>query len=221
MNEQDTSIVVVDQETSKQIDQLEAWAGSVVVRSDAERAEVMEIVRGAKAQRKTLDEFFDPGIKKAHELHKGLVAQKKQFTDRLDRAEAAGKAAMTRYDAEQERIREAERRRLQAIADEEARKERERLEKEASRLKTPELREARLEAAAAVVAPTVQIAPIVKTEGEASRKLWKARVVDINQVPREYMVVNQQALDAMARATKGAVAIPGVEIYSETSMAIR
>jgi hypothetical protein len=221
MSEQETGMIVVDETTARQIDQLEAWSRNVTVKTEAEKAAVLEIVRGVKAQRKTLDEFFDPGIKKAHELHKGLVAQKKQFTDRLDTAEAAGKRAMLAFDQEQARIREEERRRLQAIADEQARKERERLEKEAVRLKTPEKQAERLEQAAAVAAPVVQVAEAPKAEGASTRKIWKARVVDVALVPREFMIVNEKALDAMAKATKGATPVAGVEFYAEEVMAIR
>ena len=81
--------------------------------------------------------------------------------------------------------------------------------------------EAREEAAAAVApAPVISVAsvtPVVK--GQALRKVYRARVVELSLVPREYMLVNQVALDAFARATRGAVKIPGVEIVSDDILA--
>ena len=44
------------------------------------------------------------------------------------------------------------------------------------------------------------------------REVWKAVIVDINAIPREYLVVNQAALDKVAQATRGAIVIPGVKM---------
>ncbi len=81
--------------------------------------------------------------------------------------------------------------------------------------------EAKVEQAASVTAPVVEVSTVTpKIEGSSVRKTWKARVTDIAQVPREYLIVNQQALDAFAKATKGSVKLPGVEFYEEQSLAI-
>ena len=42
------------------------------------------------------------------------------------------------------------------------------------------------------------------------RAVWKAVVTDPDKVPRDYLIVNQSALDALAKATKGSITIPGV-----------
>ena len=74
--------------------------------------------------------------------------------------------------------------------------------------------------AAQVVAPKVEayIPPVV---GQSSRTIWKARVVDAAQIPREYMVPNEKMLNDVAGATKGKLAVPGVEFYSEQVMSAR
>ena len=91
-----------------------------------------------------------------------------------------------------------------------------------------------MEEAAAVVAPMVTIpvaAPVIK--GQSIRRTWKARVVNMqaiidaaatgskndNRLAKTVLIVNQTALDAFARSTKGAVTIPGVEMYEEQTMA--
>jgi hypothetical protein len=38
-------------------------------------------------------------------------------------------------------------------------------------------------------------------------------------VPREWLTINQQALDAFAKASKGSVPVAGVEMYEETGLA--
>lgn len=194
----------------------------VKVMSVQDRTGALEICKRIKEQKTAVVNHFAEIKSKAYSAWKAIVAKEKSYTDRLDAVERKIKSAVLVYDREQEAIRRAEQRRLQAEADERARRERERLEKEAARLKTPELKEERLAQAQAVVAPVVEVAPIApKVEGVSTRKTWKARVVDAGQVPREFMVVNETALNAYARATKGKMPVAGVEFYEEESLAVR
>lgn len=63
--------------------------------------------------------------------------------------------------------------------------------------------------------------PMVEREkpsvtGLKLRTIWRARIIDVGLVPREYMIVDQSALDKIAQATKGEIKIPGVSFYGET-----
>ena len=66
----------------------------------------------------------------------------------------------------------------------------------------------------------VQVAapPKVTAAGTSFRTVWRFKVVDLAQVPREYMILNEQMVGALARSTKGAMAIPGIEIYEEKTI---
>ena len=64
----------------------------------------------------------------------------------------------------------------------------------------------------------VQAPPKVTAAGTSFRSVWKFKVVDLAQVPREYMVLNEQMVGALARSTKGAMQIPGLEIYEEKTI---
>jgi len=82
--------------------------------------------------------------------------------------------------------------------------------------------EAKEEQAAQVLAPVIQVAPVApKVAGVSVRKTWKARVVNARLVPRVYMVPNEKALDALAKATQGKTEVTGVEFYQQESMAVR
>lgn len=220
---------VLDSSTKTDVERLQEWTKSVIVRTPEERTTIYEEIKNVKNLKARIVAFFADSKAKALAAHRAIVANEKSFTDRLDAFEFAAKKAIGRYDAEVEAAREAERQRLQAIADEQARKERERLEREASKLKTPELREQRLSAAAAVQAPIVQVAPAVqKQEGESTRTIWKAKITDITKIPGNYYLQNpkvieaiQSAMDKFAVATKGAVPVDGVKFFSEQSIAIR
>jgi hypothetical protein len=198
------------------------WAAALVVKTDGDRVTALEAVKRIKARRAQVVEFFRENKERAHATWKGIVAQEKEFTDGLDTAERRVKAAVLQWDAEQERIRAAEQRRLQAEADAAAEAERRKLEKEAAKLKTPELKQARLEQAAAIVAPVVQVAPATQAvAGVSGRSTWKAEVIDLATLPREWMLPNQAALDAHARATKGMIPIAGVKFTEVNGLAIR
>jgi len=72
--------------------------------------------------------------------------------------------------------------------------------------------------AAQVVAPKVEayIPPVV---GQHTRERWCVEIVDAALVPREFLIVDEKALNAVANATKGKLIIPGVKFYSKRIMA--
>ena len=68
-------------------------------------------------------------------------------------------------------------------------------------------------------------APAPRVAGVTKRVTYSARVVDFAALVAsgrlELLLPNQTALDAMARALKGAVQIPGVEIVTTESLSVR
>lgn len=101
---------------------------------------------------------------------------------------------------------EAERK---AAADEAAR-----LAKEAALFDEP----APAPVAAPVVRDAARVTSLSGTKATASRK-WKGEVVDIDKLPREYMMANQAKIDAAIKG--GAREIPGVLIVEHVVTVIR
>jgi len=118
-------------------------------------------------------------------------------------------------------------------ADEEARKEKEKLEQQAEKAeakgkieKAGELREQ----AQAHLAPIVSSAA-PKISGIASRETWKAEVTDKMAFVRHVVearpdlialvLIDQSGLNAQARSLKDALALPGVKAVKETILAAR
>lgn len=188
------------------------------------------------AQKATL---ADP-LEKAEGIYKDKQLAWTKETERVRKAEEDRLNAIERERARKEREKaEAEARRQRQIeedarrlAEENRRKaekakgeERARLEAEANKADraanaAQAKAEAKTEAAAAVQANSVTVASVApEVKGQSIRAVWKARVVDAAKVPREWMVVNQSALDAFARSTKGAVAVMGVEMYAKNVLA--
>jgi len=221
----DTEITIktptLTDEMSKGIEDLQSWAATVAVTNEDERAAAMECGKSAKDRKSSIVAWFKPSKSAAHAAHKAISAQEKSLTDALDVIMGAAKKAIIGYDQEQEAIRLAAQRKQQAEAEEAARKERLRLEKAAEKLKTPELKEQRLEEAAMVTPVLVDVVPVVKREGESTSVIWYAEVVDEDLVPREHLIVDAQALNKLAVATKGKIKIPGVEFRTKKQLALR
>jgi hypothetical protein len=199
-----------------------AQARGIVVRTAEDRVQAQEFKRTIKKEIKRRLEWFAPRKAAARAVWQGICDDEAQAVQPLKNADMEIDARVGKYDADERARIDAERRRLEAAAQEQARKERERLEKEAARLKTPELREARLAQAEAVEAAPVILPPApARVKGEYEVTLWHARVVNPSEVPREWCAPNQAGLDALAKATKGTVQVRGVEFWSETQKRMR
>ena len=264
--------LALPEDLKKEVITMEEMTRTVAVRSAAERADVYKFVQAVKAKRKAIVDYFADMKEAAHSAWKKVVAAEKAETDKLDAFEVAAKRAILGFDKAEEEKRIAEQRRLQAIADEKARKEREKAEQEAARQrqieeearkKADEARrlaeaagaaekerllkeaqaaeraaaaanakaEAKAEQAASVAAPVIEVAKTIeKQKGESTKTTWKGRLIDINLVPKEYLViiianipkvVLESAINVFARATKGNVPIPGIEFYPDSNLSMR
>ena len=124
----------------------------------------------------TLREFDNRLIERLFKTHRAWTALIGRFGVLEDAAKKVKQTIIGWQVAEAAKA-ERERQRLQAEAEERARRERERLEKEAARLKTPELREQRLEQAAAVIAPVVQVA--APANAVRTQKRWVVQSLEL------------------------------------------
>lgn len=177
-----------------------------------------EFLKRIKRAKNVLDETFNDPIRKAHEAHKAMVAAKKQHETPLSDAERVVKRKMGDYTAEQERLRREEEARLREI---ERQKEEERRLVEAERLEAAgetESADAVLDAPPAPV-PVVVPKTTPKVDGVSYRTIWKHRIVEPNAIPRQWLIPDEKAIGAHARSMKDRASIPGVEFYSEQSVA--
>lgn len=134
---------------------------------------------------------------------------RKYLTDKRERDEAERREAERKVREEQER-RDAEQRAVEA---------------EAAQLG--------IEPPPPLPAPIVEAPPPVSSgltgrygSKVATRDNWKYRVVNIKKVPDQYLLppeerVNKSVLNALARSQKDKASVPGIEFYSEESIASR
>jgi DNA repair exonuclease SbcCD ATPase subunit len=143
--------------------------------------------------------------------------------ERLEKAEGTIKRAMLQFQQEQEAIRRKEEARLQELARKEEERKKAALDARAEKAaakgnleKAEELRQQKEEVF--VPAPVVN-SSVAKVAGVATKQVWKFEISDANIIPKEYMIPDMVKIGAVVRATKGTLAIPGVEIYAEETIA--
>jgi hypothetical protein len=217
-----------------------------------------ELLKRIKAGQKRLEDLRTGITKPLNDALKRVNDLFRAPAEKLVAAERTVKRALVAYSDEQDRIRreeerkaqaaaDAERRRLQAIADEAARKAREETERlrreaeaaaaagraeEAAKLAARATRveevgaaksEAFAERAATVVAePVAAAAPPPKVTGVNTRTIWKFEIVDPSKVNAAFLMIDEKKIGATVRAMKGSardVVGPGVRIWEERDIA--
>lgn len=172
-----------------------------------------EILRDIATVKKGIKAKFAEPKKAAADAHKAICALENEFLAKVTERENEIRQKMTiYYQAEQKRIAaEQERKRLEA-------EKQMQIAAEAEAAGDTEKAEIAV-ALAAMEESSVTVAP--KAAGIAMRETWVARVIDKSKVPLEYMEVNLSALNAVAKATKGKIQIPGVEFEKQVVSSVR
>lgn len=202
--------LIVTQAREMIIDSAETWTAGA------------EFLRLVKTRQDRVGEVYDPIVKRWHQGHKDTLAEKAGHLVPFNEAGAVVRKKMTDYKAEERRQREAEEARLRAEAQKQAEEERlaeaERLEAEGRKAQADAVLEAPI-----VAAPVVLPTQAPKTEGVSTRQVWKFRITDAAMIPRQWLIPDEKAIGAVVRAQgAGAIGtIPGVEVYSEDSVAVK
>ena len=192
-------------------------AKQIIIASNDDYVRAGEVLLKIKEIRKKIEATFKPIKQKMDAAKKEVLDQEKAADAPLVEAEGIIKPRIAAWNAEQERIRQAEEARLR----EEARKQ-----EEERRLQEAILAEqhGQKEEAEAIMETPVQVAPVVvpksvpKVAGVNMTKQWKFRITDATKIPRQYLVVDEQKIGAVVRALKDQASIPGVEIFSVDSV---
>jgi len=172
-----------------------------------------------KGVRKMIKDLLDPMVKAAYDAYKKNADRRKEIEAPLDEAERHLKNQMAKYVDEKER----ERREAERKARDEADKKMREAEKASAEGRHTEADIAMEEAAQMEDAPPPVIsAPTVV--GAHTTKRWGYEILDPAQVPREYLIVDEKKISAIARGTKNTdkpQSIPGVKFELKTGIAVR
>lgn len=198
----------------------------LTISNQAELDKATDVLKDIKSRYKELDTQRKAITKPLDEAKKAVMDLFNQPLELLKRAEDKIKGLIGSYTTEQERKAREEQARLQKLADQEAEKEKKKIDarieraKENGKLDKVEELEAQKETIIPIDVPV--IAPSIDTpKGVSFREIWSAEIVDEKQIPREYLIPNMQALNKIASATKGTITIPGVKFKMEKSVVTR
>jgi len=199
------------------------------VTTDSNYEDGGKLLVAIRAMRKRVKQEIGPAVKQAHQAWKEVKALENKFDKPLDQAERQVKAKLADYKMQREReIQEAQRK-----AEEEAMRK-----AEAARLEEAEaLEKFGSDKAAAAILETPIVPEVVKpveeapqAEGVSTRQIWKAEVEDMKllctaiaegKAAENCVKPDTKVLGQLAKALKGNMNIPGVKVYSETSVAVR
>lgn len=172
-----------------------------------------EILRNIATVKKEIKAKFAEPKEKAHEAHKAICDLEKELLAKVTDRENEIRNKMTLfYEAEQKRIAiEQERKRIEA-------EKQMQIAAEAEANGDTEKAEIAV-ALAAMEVSSVTTAP--KAAGVSFREVWSAEVVDLDKIPREYLIPDMNALNALAKATKGSIKIAGVEFKKTLVSSVR
>ena len=208
-----------------------AQAQAITISDDASFIRAGEFLKGLKSYSKELDDTFDDPIAKAFASHKAAVAAKKKHSEPISGAERIVKTKLGDYQQAQDRKAREERARLEL----EARKAQE-AEQLARASQAEELGQTEEATAILEEAPApVYVAPVqtAKVQGVSFTVRHKAKVVNLLEFLAHLVSTKQvqlalgleeldiergnyegSNLNAYAKSTSGAVAIPGVVFYT-------
>lgn len=171
-------------------------------------------VKGAQARlealRTAITGPLNAALRSVNDLFRGPAGQ-------LAEAEQTIKRELARYVGEQELLQMA----AQRVADEAARKEREKLEAQSARAAEAgraERADELAQRAAMVVAPVVERAPL-KVSGVQMRTAVRFVIEDASLLPREYLVPDEARIRKVVQALKQDARIPGVRVIVERAVA--
>lgn len=171
-----------------------------------------------------VSDTFNPIIDAAHKSHKKALEQKAKYYVPLEQAYKSVKKLMSDYDLEQERIRQAEQRRLEEIArkEEEERRLMEAIAAEEELKARGATKEEAATEAFAIMEEPVSVAPVIIPKatpklagGPVYRTIWKARIIDERKIPRQYLIPDMVKINGVVRSLKNQHGIDGIEAYEE------
>ena len=174
---------------------------AIATQTDLDNANT--ILKIVKTKIKELDEDRKNLTQPLEKVKKSIIAKYKPALEMLAKAEGYIKRGIIAFSEkiEVERRKQEEKLRKQMEA---------KAMKAEDKGKVEKAEEIRQQAELTTVAPTVE-----KPSNISFTERWYAVVSDDKAVPREYLSIDQAKLDAVARATKGSISIPGVIFKSE------
>jgi len=190
---------------------------SIKVTSDQENNMATEFLKIVKEMKAKVSSTFRPHIQAAHKNWKDLIAEEKKHMQPLEEAyDMVAKESKTYFLAQEVKRRVSEQK-LQEKSRKEEQDKKDDLERRAksweekgNQAKADELRQD----AGTHVAPVPIIPKTEAPQGTYTVKMWKFNILNVNEIPREFLMIDESKLKKYATAMKDSANVPGIQFYS-------
>lgn len=188
-------------------------AGALTVTDAKTYNEAGTILVSIKDAMKRITAYWDEPVKKARAAWEELTKKRGEMLKPMEAAEATLKRDMAAFHAKMEQMKADQERAIRETLEAQAKKDQEALAKENEFLGNG--KEAEEIRHAPVYVPPVELPKVQEVDRIKYREDWKAEVIDPLAVPREYLVIDEKKLAAVARALKADAKVPGVRFFPQ------
>lgn len=217
-----------NEQLGNEVSLIERQASAVVVASEADYAAAGDLAKTVKAMQKQVKEYWDPLRVAAKKTYDDVLAKKKAMLDPLEAAEKILKGKMTEFVLEQERKRKEQEEAMRKLAQAEI----DRKLEEAATAETNgdamgvEFAMAEAEVMQGIVEGGSIPSQNPKADGVSTSKTWKITGIDESKVPVSLCgavirPVDEKAVLALIKATKGKIEIPGITFEESVTISVR
>jgi len=239
MSETEVAIFEGQEDLQRNIAPVLEMARELAIITLENRGKASAYLQSNKCAQAQIEAYWKEPIDKARDActtatiaKKSVLAKRDEMIAPFIEGEKIVKDKALAFDDAEESKRLVQQQRVQAEANARTEAERQRLLKQAEKIKTPELREARLAEAESLFTPTVNLAPVVpKAKGEYTVRRWEARLIDITELIQAaangnplaicMLKFDQVAANKQAVASKNHIVVPGIDFCCETSLAVK
>lgn len=210
------------QEIQKRALSLPDLSKEIHVIDDKTLNQANEFVKGCRSMIQKIGNLMDPIIKRFTDGHRQTLAEKRELEDPWIQAKDFVTPQIISYRRKIEDEKRAAEAAVQRELEEKKRKEEELFNQAVEAEKKGEVEEAdelleKAEVEAENMEAITQRQPKIpepqKIRGISTRKIWSWRLIDILEVPKSCLILDEKKLNQIARTYDGKTQIPGIEFF--------
>jgi hypothetical protein len=223
----ETAVVLVPKDEAAAALAFPSRAMAIQISDQTSLDEANEVVRRGKTGLLFFAGVFDRHIDRAFEQHRGLLAEKRRFTEPLKRGLDIVNPKVANYLYEEDQKRLAEARTRQLALERAERKAEETVDRAQELIQNGQVAKANvvIEKGYAKVEELrraiPEVAPAAMAAGTSLRTTWKFEITDEAALPHEYLMPNLLLIGKIVTATKDQTRIPGVRVYPVRGISTR
>ena len=197
----------------KDVDHILAEMEQLDITTNEQFKETGAFVQGIKGKQKEVKDHYAQKRARSYDIYKAVTTKISSYIDPLAKAERIVKKKLGDYRVEMVRLRRIEETEKLAIAETQAET---RQLADAEETGDDSILDEPL-----IVAPPVLETEVPKMKGISFTTVWKFDVVNVDDLPRKYMIIDVKKIQGVVNALKDASSIPGIRVFSEQQVGAR